>query len=88
MSESEGIARAFEVLGDKIKNDEAALRHVMNQRDELREKCKELTEQLKRAEADRNDACRYALSLEQLLEGYKEKYKNLTKGGADKCKKS
>ena len=95
MREPEGIVKAFEALGDEITKKEAALRHVMNQRydlqkevDELRAKVKELTEQLKQTEAERDDACRYALKLEKLLEGCKEIYNDLTAGGADKCKKS
>ncbi len=95
MRETEGIVRALAVLGDEITKNEAALRHVMNQRDEigkeadaLRAKVKELTEQLKQAEEARDDACRYALKLEKLLEGCKAVYDDLTAGGADKCKKS
>ena len=95
MREAEGIVRALEVLGDEITKNEAALRHVMNQRDEikkeadvLRAKVKELTEQLQRAEAERDDACHYALKLEKLLEGCKAVYNDLTAGGADECKKS
>lgn len=95
MTEPTGIVRAIEVLGDEIKKQEAALRHVMNQRDdlkrengELREQNKELTERLKQAEDDRDAACSYALQLERLLEECRKVYNELKEGGADNCKKS
>lgn len=78
MTEQAGTARALEVLGDKINELEAALRHVMNQRDdlkreadELEQKNEELTEKLKQANKDLEHACSYALKLENLLEGCK-----------------
>lgn len=95
MTEQSGIVRAVKALGDKISETEAALRHVMNQRDdfkreadELRANVRELTEKLKQAEADRDAACSYALQLEKTLEGCRELYNDLTRGGADTCKKS
>lgn len=95
MIEQAGIARALEVLGDKIGEAEGLRRLAIEAKqaykkeaDELREKNKELTERLKRAEEDRDAACSYALKLERLLEGCKAVYNDLTAGGADKCKKS
>ena len=95
MTEQTGSVRALEVLGDKINELEAALRHVMNQRDdlkreadELEQKNAELTEKLKQANRDLEHACSYALKLENLLEGCKAVYNDMKAGGADKCKKS
>lgn len=95
MTEQSGIARALEVLGGEIIKIEAllslekALHDEANERlVELLAKNKELTEQLKQTEAERDDACAYALKLEGLLDGCKEVYNDLTTGGADKCKKS
>lgn len=95
MSETTGITRVIEVLGDEIAKREGSLLFAMKQRDELKKEAdalrgenKELTERLKQAEADRDAACAYALKLEKLLEGCKAVYNDLTAGGDDKCKKS
>lgn len=95
MIEQAGIARALEVLGDKIGEAEGLRRLAIEAKeaykreaDELREKNKELTERLKSAEEDRDNACSYALKLERLLEECREAYAALKKGGADNCKKS
>lgn len=95
MTEKSGIARALEVLGDKIAEAEG-LRHLANEQknvykreaDELREKIEELTEKLKQADKELESVCSYALKLENLLEGCKAVYNDLTAGGDDKCKKS
>ena len=105
MTEHNGIARALEVLGDKIVETETFLLVAENERDdlekqacELREQKKYLTERLQQAEADRDEACQYALQLERLLEECRKAYNGLQelqegipepkKGGADNCKKS
>ena len=95
MIEQAGTARALEVLGDKINELEAALHCVTSQRDDLRreadeleQKNAELTDKLKQANRDLEHARSYALKLENLLEGCKAVYNDLTAGGADKCKKS
>ena len=102
MTEHSGTARALEVLGDKIVETEDYLLDVENQLsnanrelESLREQNKELTERLQQAEADRENACSYALQLERLLEECSKVYKELhegepepQEGGADNCKKS
>lgn len=95
MTEHSGIARALEVLGDKIVETEEFLLDVENQLsnanrelESLREENKELTDRLKQAEADRDTACGYALQLEELLKECREIYAKLQEGGGERCKKS
>lgn len=95
MTEHNGIARALQVLGDKIVETEDFLLDVENQLsnanrelESVREQNRELTERLKQAEDDRDAACSYALQLEQLLEECRKVYTELKEGGADNCKKS
>ena len=95
MKEQAGIARALEVLGDKIAEAEGLTRLAREAKeaykreaDELQEKNKELTERLKQAEDDRDRACAYALQLERMLEECRKMYIELKEGGADNCKKS
>lgn len=91
MTEHRGIARAFEVLGDKLLETEELLDAEQSQLElekELHadvnirlvqqlEKNKELTAKLKQAEEDRDTACAYALQLEQLLEECRKVYREL-----------
>ena len=95
MTEQTGIARALEVLGEKIAEAEELKRLALEAKEaykreaaELREKNKELTERLKQAEDDRDTACGYALQLEALLEECRKCYRALKEGGAEHCKKS
>lgn len=98
MTEHSGIARALEVLGDKIVETEDFLHDVECQLssanrelESLREQNRELTERLQQAEADRDNACSYAVQLERLLGECRKAYaelQELKKGGADDCKKS
>lgn len=85
MTEQTGIARALEVLGNKIAEVEEKRK---SEADELREKNKELTAQLKQAEEDRDAACAYALQLERMLEECRKVYTELKEGGGELCKKS
>ena len=95
MTERSGIARALEVLGDKIVETEDFLFDVENQLDSanrelesVREQNKELTERLKQVEADRDTACSYALQLEAMLEECRKMYAAQKEGGGERCKKS
>ena len=102
MTENSGIARAFEVLGERLAETENFLRNVQSQLDlekELHtdanirltqqlEIIRELAESLKQAEDDRDTACSYALQLERLLEECRKAHATLKEGGADNCKKS
>ena len=95
MTEQTGIARALEVLGNKIGEAEGLARLAREAKeaykrdaDELREKNKELTERLKQTEEDRDAACAYALQLERLLEECRKVYTELKEGGSELCKKS
>ena len=95
MTEHSGIARALEVLGDKIVETEDFLLDVERQLssasrelESLRAQNNDLTERLKQAETDRDAACSYALQLEKMLEECKKVYNNLKEGGAGDCKKS
>lgn len=95
MTEQRGITRAIEVLGERLADTEGFLLDVENQLDSanrelesLRTENRELTERLKRAEDDRDTACRYALQLERMLEECRKAYAALKEGGAHNCKKS
>lgn len=95
MTEKSGIARALEVLGNKIGEAEGltllareAKEAYKREADELRAKNKELAERLKQAEEDRDAACAYALQLEGLLEECRKVYAALKEGGGERCKKS
>lgn len=87
MTEHSGIARALEVLGDKIVETEDFLLDVERQLsganrelESLRAQNNDLTERLKQAETDRDAACSYALQLERLLEECRKVYKGLNDG--------
>lgn len=95
MTEQSGIARAIEVLGDKIAEAEGLRRLAIETKDSykreadrLREENKKLTERLKTIEDDLDKACLYALQLEKQLEAYRTAEADTHAGGADKCKKS
>lgn len=84
MTEHSGIARALEVLGDKIVETEDFLLDVENQLsnanrelESLREQNKELTEQLEQARTAEAAASSYALQLERLLEECRKAYTEL-----------
>lgn len=102
MTEQTGIARAIEVLGEKLADTEKELRVAQTELSLTKELHKdanarlmeqlhknyELTQQLEQARAAEEAASSYALKLERLLEECRKAYEALKEGGAQNCKKS